>query len=67
MSRAPAQHVVVQDEILGQRRVPCICPRQHDRDEACARTLSYSTARGVLVERVACERCPRTWTRISAR
>jgi hypothetical protein len=60
--------------ILRARRVPCICPRQHDtkgprggvRDGVKGRSVSYSTARGNVIEEVQCEGCPRTWKRVNA-
>lgn len=54
----------VGERILTSRKVPCICPLQ--AHGACGRTVDYSTARGIVVERVACNRCPRTWTRVNA-
>ncbi|WP_379129191.1 hypothetical protein [Methylobacterium sp. ID0610] len=62
--------------ILDRKRVPCICPAQHDvRDArgrpirgtgAVARTTAFSLVRGRLHERAACERCAQCWTRINA-
>lgn len=71
----PTDRADVRAAILGARRVPCICPQQHDtagprggvRDGAKARCLSFTESRGVTIERVGCERCPRTWTRVNAR
>ena len=64
------------DRVAEHRRVPGLCPAQHDtRDAAgrsipgtgaCARTVATSTIRGRLHEHVRCERCPRAWTRITA-
>ncbi|SFG92731.1 hypothetical protein [Methylobacterium gossipiicola] len=51
------------EEILARRRVPCLCPEQVRG--ACGRTTGYATTGGRIRERVACERCPRTWTRIN--
>ena len=59
-----AAYEYVEAEKITARKVPCICPEQ-DRG-ACGRTISYSTSRGHLRERVACDRCPRTWTRVNA-
>lgn len=54
----------VGERILTTRRVPCLCPGQ--ADGACGRTVNYSTRRGIVVERVVCDRCPRVWTRVNA-
>ncbi|ACL62078.1 hypothetical protein Mnod_7339 [Methylobacterium nodulans ORS 2060] len=63
-------------EILDRKRVPCICPAQHDELDAkgkpirgtgaVARTTAFSYVRGRLHERAACERCGRCWSRINA-
>ena len=50
---------------LSARRVPCICPAQHDG--ATGASMGYSRSRGTIVEHVACRNCPRTWTRVNAR
>ncbi|MFY9294013.1 MAG: hypothetical protein WAP03_25460 [Methylorubrum rhodinum] len=63
--KTAAPHVDVADAILGQRRLPCICPRQHKCSEAV--TVGYSTHRGIVTERVACEGCGRRWNRINCR
>lgn len=63
--KTAATHVDVADAILGQRRLPCICPRQHEGARAV--TVGYSTHRGLVTERVQCERCPRTWRRANCR
>lgn len=49
--------------IIARRKVPCICPEQSRG--ACGRTDSYSSISGRIRERVACDRCPRTWTRVN--
>lgn len=68
-STAPAEiagaYVDVGEEILTARRLPCICPCQHKG--AMAATVDYSTARRIVIERVACERCARTWKRVNCR
>jgi hypothetical protein len=56
--------VNVGEAVLIRRAVPCICPQQEDG--ACGRTVGYSTGRGLVVEQIACDRCPRSWTRINA-
>ena len=66
---APAEiagpYVDVGEAILSARRLPCICPRQHEGATGAA--IDYATSRRVVIERVACERCPRTWTRVNCR
>ncbi|MGX5777482.1 hypothetical protein [Methylorubrum zatmanii] len=64
-SAVAAPYVDVGETILAKRRLPCICPRQHDGTQA--RTVSYSTCRGIVTERVKCEGCPRTWKRVNVR
>ena len=53
----------VDEAMLGRRQIPCICPEQ--AHGACGRTLSYSTIHGQVVERVECDTCCRTWTRVN--
>ncbi|CAO4182026.1 hypothetical protein IHEIED_03970 [Methylorubrum populi] len=55
------------ETILAQRRLPCICPRQHHGAQAS--TLAYATHRGLglVTEQVRCNGCGRTWKRVNAR
>ncbi len=64
-SAVAAPYVDVGEKILAKRRLPCICQRQHA--DGMARTVGYSTCRGIVTERVKCEGCPRTWTRVNVR
>jgi hypothetical protein len=52
---------------LRDRAVPCICGRQHDDAmvEPATSTLDYATDRDMVVERVTCRRCDRTWSRVN--
>lgn len=54
------------EEQLVGRRIPCICPRQHEADPPVGETVAVRTSRTVTVERVRCAECDRTWTRINA-
>lgn len=63
VAEVAAPHEDAGERILASRRVPCLCPEQ--ARGACGRTRDYSTARGIVVERVACDRCPRRWTRVN--
>ncbi len=51
---------------LAARRVPCICPRQHEPNPPVGVTVAIGTQRGAAVERVRCSACLRTWTRSEA-
>ena len=51
------------EQIIARRKVPCICPEQERG--ACGRTVAYSNISGRLREQVACDRCPRVWTRVN--
>jgi len=51
------------EQILARRRVPCLCPEQVRG--ACGRAVGYAKTGGQVREQVACERCPRTWTRVN--
>ena len=53
----------VGEQIIARRKVPCICPEQHHG--ACGRTVEYSNSSGRVRERVECDRCCRTWTRVN--
>ncbi|SOR29825.1 conserved protein of unknown function [Methylorubrum extorquens] len=64
-TRVAGAHVDVGETILAKRRLPCICPQRHK--DGTARTVSYSTCRGMVIERVKCENCPRTWKRVNVR
>lgn len=64
--RFPSAPVDVRTAILKSRRVPCICPRQHEKNPPLGRAMSASTHRGRTVERVGCDTCAREWTRINA-
>lgn len=64
-SAVAAPYVDVGETIQAKRRLPCICPQQHH--DGMARTVAYSTCRGNVIERVKCESCPRTWTRVNVR
>lgn len=64
-SAVAAPYVDVGETIIAKRRLPCICPRQHE--DGMARTVGYSTCRGIVTERVKCESCPRTWKRVNVR
>lgn len=58
-------YVDVGEAILTARRLPCICPKQHEGAKGA--TIEYSTSRRIVTEHVACERCPRTWKRVNCR
>jgi len=61
-----SRRVNVGAQIREARRIPCICPRQFDKDGS-SKTLitSSSDSRGYEIERVRCLNCPREWTRIN--
>lgn len=63
-----AQSVDVKKVILQARRIPCICRHQfskHDVPGYCE-SKGISESRGVLVEKIECRECFKTWTRITA-
>ncbi|TFZ59333.1 hypothetical protein E4V01_07750 [Methylorubrum sp. Q1] len=64
-TKVAGAHVDVGEMIIAKRRLPCICEQQHE--DGMARTVGYSTCRGIVMERVKCEGCPRTWTRVNVR
>lgn len=64
-TKVAGAHVDVGETIIAKRRLPCICERQHE--DGMARTVGYSTCRGMVTERVKCDGCPRTWTRVNVR
>ncbi|GBU17234.1 MULTISPECIES: hypothetical protein [Methylobacterium] len=53
------------EAILKARSLPCVCPQQECGARAV--TTDYSVARRLVIERVTCDRCPRTWTRVNCR
>lgn len=53
----------VKSTIIGGKRLSCICSTQ----SLDTKTIEYSEARGIVVERVECGLCDKQWTRINAR
>lgn len=57
----------VRATILKGRKLPCICPQQFAKGATnTAKATGYSTSRGILVERVECQKtgCNESWRRI---
>lgn len=67
MTRVAAPAADVQHELLVKRRVPCICPRQFEDCPPIGVPLRASISREMVVERIECSSCDRTWTRINTR
>ena len=55
----------MREEILARRRLPCICPRQHEATPPVGVSIDVAMTRGIEVERVRCATCARTWQRIN--
>lgn len=59
----------IEDALLSQRRIPCICDRQFEEDDPRPPrgiAIGRSRADGFMRERVKCDTCGRTWIRITA-
>lgn len=60
------ERVDVGATILHSRKLPCICPRQFDKDATnSAQSFSFTDSRGIIIEHVQCSSCQRTWQRIN--
>lgn len=65
--RTAGTRVDVMSSVYEKRKVPCICPRQHEKAPPIGEHQSIiSQSRGATVERVRCSDCRRTWRRINA-
>ena len=63
---ADRTNLSVRETILAARPIPCICPRQHEKAPPIGVTIAIHIARAIEIERVRCNGCARTWTRINA-
>ncbi|WP_158810446.1 hypothetical protein [Beijerinckia sp. L45] len=54
-----------QIEALEHRRIPCICPRQHEKTPPLGVTTDIQVTRGIIVEAVQCVTCDRRWKRVN--
>lgn len=55
------------EAMLANRRVPCICPRQHEAEPPIGEMVGFTEAVVTIVERVRCSDCRRTWKRVNPR
>lgn len=65
--RVAAKRIDIEDAILNQRRIPCICEHQFDEKQTPRGIATARSRRGDLtIERVQCDigACGRSWRRI---